>query len=85
MSKKEKLITRFKTIPADFTYDELKVMLEFFGFSEFNKGRTSGSRVVFINTETKEIIRLHKPHPGNIVNKPTLKDVYVSLLEMGYL
>ena len=47
MGKKEKLIARFKQLPKDFTYDELKQLVGYFGYSEDNQGRTSGSRVTF--------------------------------------
>ena len=45
MGKKEKLIARLKSNPKDFTFDEMKSLLEALGFSMSNKGRTSGSRV----------------------------------------
>ena len=49
MSRIEKDIERLKSKPKDFTYEELKRILNHFGFIEDNKGKTSGSRVVFIN------------------------------------
>ncbi len=48
MSKKEKEIERLKSKPKDFTYDEVKTILNNIGFFEDNKGRTSGSRVIFV-------------------------------------
>lgn len=63
MSKKEKLVARLLAKPRNFTYDEAKTLLSFFDFKESNKGRTSGSRVEFINGDYS--IMLHKPHPGN--------------------
>ena len=47
MSKIEKAIERLKSRPKDFTYDEMKMILNNFGFIEYNKGKTSGSRVEF--------------------------------------
>lgn len=67
MSKKDKLIARLLTKPTDFTYAELTRLLAGFGFKEETSGKTSGSRVAFINSTTKQILRLHKPHPGNIL------------------
>jgi hypothetical protein len=64
MSKLEKTIERLKSRPKDFTYSEAKRILESFGYNEYNKGKTSGSRVIFSN-EDKDSILLHKPHPGN--------------------
>lgn len=40
-----------------------------------NKGKTSGSRVIFKNEGLKPIM-LHKPHPGNIIKSYALKQVY---------
>ena len=65
MSKEEKLLERFMSRPKDFTYNELRRLLKTFGYIESAQGKTSGSRVAFIETESKHIIRLHKPHPGN--------------------
>jgi hypothetical protein len=67
MSKSEKLIKRFKNRPRDFTYDELCRMMKGLGYIEDNQGKTSGSRVCFYNDATGHLIRLHKPHPENIL------------------
>ena len=66
MVTRDKLIERFKRQPKDFTFDELTRLLEIYGFEISNKGKTSGSRVVFKNGDKKPIM-LHKPHPGNII------------------
>lgn len=47
MSKKDKLIQRLKSKPKDFTYDEVRTLLNYLGFGESNKGKTSGSAVKF--------------------------------------
>jgi len=61
MGRKEKLIARLKSKPKDFTFDEMQNLLELLGFEMSNKGKVSGSRVLF----KKGIIpiNLHKPHP----------------------
>lgn len=66
MSKIEKEIERLKSKPKDFTYDEAKRVLNKFGFIENNKGKTSGSRVKFIDKNNR-IIELHKPHQKNVL------------------
>ena len=76
MGKADKLLKRFLSKPRDFTYDELKRLLKSFGYEESKMGKTSGSRVAFINSKTKHIIRLHKPHP-----KPELKHYQLSDIE----
>ncbi len=65
MSRDEKLLKRFISRPKDFTYSELRRLLTSFGYEESQSGKTSGSRVAFIEKESKHIIRLHKPHPNN--------------------
>ena len=80
MTAKQKLIKRFISLPIDFTFDELSKLLKGFGYVISSKGKTSGSRIRFINAESKSIIDLHKPHPGNIVKPGALKDVYDKLI-----
>lgn len=53
MGQKEKLIARLKTIPKDFTFDEAELLLKYLTYRRFNKGKTSGSRVVFVSDEYK--------------------------------
>ncbi len=55
MSKKEKLLERLKAKPKDFTYDELKTLLNYLGFNEYNKEKTSGSAVKFVDIYNRTI------------------------------
>lgn len=75
MSKKEKLVVRFLSSPKDFTWNELVSLLNYFDFFEFKKGKTAGSRRAFIHAKTNQIIRLHEPHPQNIIKQYQLKEV----------
>lgn len=84
MSAFEKLLYRFLLIPKDFTYKELTRLLKHFGYRVYAKGKTSGSRIVFINNEN-HIIRLHKPHPGNELKGYQLKYVLEELRKKGYV
>lgn len=84
MSKKNKLIDKFLSVPADFTWDELLKVLESFGYQGMNTGKTSGSRRKFID-KTYHIISLHKPHPGSVVKKYALRQVIENLKEQGKL
>lgn len=84
MSKQEKLMIRFLSVPSDFTWDELKKVLMVLGYSEIAKGKTAGSRKKFIDKE-KNIILLHKPHPSNIVKKYAIKQTIENLVEKGKL
>ena len=65
MSKLEKEIERLKSKPKDYTYEEAKSLLNKLGVSENNKGRTSGSRIEFVDGYNRKIM-LHKPHPEKI-------------------
>ena len=78
MSKKDKLIARFLTMPSDFHYNELVKLLKYFGFVEVKKGKTSGSRVKFMNGEGVPIY-MHKPHPSGIMKRYQLKQVKETL------
>jgi len=84
VSRKEKLIGRFLEQPKDFTWDELKRLVKGFGFSEMKPGKTGGSRKRFKNSEGL-VIRLHKPHPGNIVKGYALRDLKDILIREGLL
>jgi hypothetical protein len=74
MSKKEKLIKRFLSMPSDFHYDEMVALLGYYGFFEVKKGKTSGSRVKFLNEEGIPIM-MHKPHPTGILKRYQLKQI----------
>ncbi len=56
MGKKDKLIKQLKTKPKDFTFKELELLLSFFDYECSNKGKTSGSRVVFISKKYAPIM-----------------------------
>lgn len=84
MGTREKLIERFLRLPSDFTFDEMQRLLEGFGYEKGDKGRTSGSRVIFKNADKRPIM-LHKPHPGNIVKNYAMKQVFGVLKEEGLI
>ncbi len=80
MSQVEKLKIRLKSCPKYFTYEELRFLLIHLGFVEFNKGKTSGSRVQFVTNDGKKL-ELHKPHPNNIIKEYKLKYIINMLKE----
>lgn len=80
MSKIEKEIERLKSKPKDYTYDEVKSLLNKLGFYENNKGKTSGSRVQFEDEFGRKIF-LHKPHPSNVIKPYMINGVINSLEE----
>ena len=75
LGKKEKLIKKLMSAPKDFTFEEAVTLLGYFSYVQGNKGKTSGSRVVFSSVVYPTKIIMHKPHPGNVVKKGTLKGV----------
>lgn len=83
MSKQNKLLKRFSSKPSDFTYEELKKLLFGFDYMENTLGRTSGSRIAFVNSKNKHIIRLHKPHPDNCLKRYQIDQIIESLKEQG--
>ena len=84
LSKKEKLIDRLLSQPTDFTFNELTTLLGQFGYSISNSGKTSGSRVAFENEEG-DYIRLHKPHPRNVLKQYQVSNIITVLTERGLL
>lgn len=84
MGTRENLRERFLKLPSYFTFEEMQRLLEGFGYERSNKGRTSGSRLIFKNGDKRPIM-LHKPHPGNIVKEYAMKQVLEELREAGYI
>ena len=74
MSTKEKLLRRLLSMPSDFTFSETVTLLRSFGFTLENKGKTSGSRVIFTN-ENGVFIFLHRPHPDNCLKRYQIKQI----------
>ena len=84
MSKIEKEIERLRSKPKDYTYNELKALLNKLGFLEYNKGKTSESGVKFIDKYNRKI-ELHKPHPSNIIKSYKMVDIIEKLEEWRIL
>ena len=80
MAKKDKLKARLLSRPKDFTWSELESLLGSLGF-ELLKGK--GSRRKFVHTESKILINLHEPHPGNILKMYVIDQVIEKLKELG--
>lgn len=83
MSKKDKLIDRLLKKPKDFTFDEMKSLLSYFGY-ELKQGGT-GSGIKFINKESNEMINFHKPHPNGTLKRYILIQVIEKLRKDGLL
>ena len=85
MSKLTKLILRFKSLPKDFSWDELTKILISFGFIEIANNKTGGSRRKCYCKNKNIIINLHKPHPSPYLKIYALKQVREKLLEEGII
>lgn len=85
MSKFEKAKERILSKPRDYTYTEARYLLGKMGFVEFNKGKTSGSRVRFYRDCDKKVILLHKPHPEDVMDRGAVSGLLEYLKEIGEL
>lgn len=82
-NKQDKAKERLKGLPRDYTFSEARSLLLSMGFSEYNKGKSSGSRVMFTKNGVK--ILLHKPHPGNEMKQYAVRQLKEQLERMGEL
>lgn len=82
-NKQDKARDRLKSVPKDYTFTEARSLLVSLGFTEYNKGKSSGSRVMFAKNGVK--ILLHKPHPGNEMKQYAVRQLKEQLEKMGEL
>lgn len=75
---------RLKARPKDFTFDEAETLLKYLGYTISDKGKTSGSRVIFTN-ESRAPIMMHKPHPGKELKEYQTKQLVEKLEEEGLI
>ncbi len=85
MGQKEKLTQRLLSMPADFSFEEAVRLLGYLGFSLQNKGKTSGSRVMFFHKEKGIKIILHKPHGRKMLLAYQVKQIIDLLNQEGLL
>ena len=85
MSQKEKLISKLKSNPKDFTFEEAETLLRYFTYHRSNKGRTSGSRVMFTSDKYQSKILLHRPHSRKELLDYQVKQLVEMLEQEGLL
>lgn len=85
MGQKDKLIKKLKSNPKHFTFDEAESLLGYLSYHRSNKGKTSGSRVMFTSEEYQSKILLHKPHPRKELLEYQVKQLSVQLEQEGLL
>lgn len=84
MGQKEKLIRKLRSKPKDFTFQEAETLLGYLTYQRFNKGKTSGSRVLFYS-EGHAPILLHKPHPRKELLEYQVRQLLEILEQEGLL
>ena len=84
MTQKDKLIERLRSHPKDFTFAEAEALLGYLGFRRSNKGKTSGSRVLFVK-EGSEGMFIHIPHPQKELRAYQVKEILKRLEEEGLI
>ena len=72
-------IQRLKSKPKDFTFNDAETLLKYLNYARSDKGKTSGSRVIFVNNEHGSIL-LHKPHPQKELKAYQIKQL-IEILE----
>ena len=85
MGQKEKLILKLKSNPKDFTFDDAETLLGYFAYKRSNKGRTSGSRVMFTSDEHSAKILPHKPHPRKELLEYQVRQLIEQLEQEGLI
>ncbi len=85
MGQKEKLIEKLKSNPKTFTFDDAETLLRYFNYHRSNKGKTSGSRVMFVSGEHQSKILLHKPHPRKELLEYQVKQLIEILEQEGLI
>lgn len=60
------------------------MMPRYFGYERSNKGRTSGSRIVFVSEQYPPIL-MHKPHPRKELLEYQVKQLIQILEQEGLL
>ena len=83
MGQKEKLIQKLKSKPKTFTFEDAESLLHFFDYERTNKGKTSGSRIMFVSQLHPPIL-MHKPHPRKELAEYQIKQL-IQILEQEEL
>ena len=74
MAKWKLIEDKFKVLSRDITYSEAVTLLNHYGYILDNKGKTSGSRVRFVQNGHCDIL-IHRPHPQKELKEYVVKDL----------
>ena len=84
MGQQEKLIEKLKSKPRNFTFDDTVRLLGFLTYTISTKGKTSGSRVMFVSDQYPPIL-MHKPHPRKELLEYQVKQLIEILEQEGLI
>ena len=78
MAKLDKIKDKIfcKPTTSKLTWNEITSFLNAYGYREL---QAEGSRVRFVHSDTKDVIRLHRPHPGNELKKYVVEQLQEKL------
>ena len=85
MGQKDKLIAKLRSNPKTFTFDDAESLLGFLSYRRSNKGKTSGSRVMFVSDEYRLKILMHKPHPRKELLEYQVRQLIEQLEQEGLI
>ena len=80
-SKLEKLLIKLYSHPRTFDFKDAKTLLHELDYQLDNKGKTSGSRIIF--KKGRDRIILHKPHPRKELLPYQIKQIQDKVKEMN--
>jgi HicA toxin of bacterial toxin-antitoxin, len=80
MSKHEKALKRLLSKPTDFTWSELKSIMDAF---EYKMKKTGGSGRKFVRPEATFMI--HEPHPYKVLKAYQVRDAITFLKQEGHI
>jgi predicted RNA binding protein YcfA (HicA-like mRNA interferase family) len=81
MSKQEKLVSRLRSKPKDFTWSELMSLMKAL---RFTMEKSSGSGRKFIHEDSEAVLFIHEPHPSRVLKSYQVRDVIALLEREGF-
>ena len=82
MSKHEKALQRLLSKPADFTWSELKSLMETFNYQ---LKKTGGSGRKFIHSTSSATLFMHEPHPSKVLKAYQVREAIRFLKQEGHI
>ncbi len=82
MSRQEKLLRRIASSPKDFTWPELRTLMNALGIQLIT---ASGSARKFVNPASGGRFNIHEPHPSNILKAYQVSGAIDFLKQEGFL